>query len=435
MSNDRLNGYSGGGGGATTQPTAAQGGDDAMSDTDDDEGHDAAADYAALDSIPDLPDVGSVDVDADAFDMDPPADSMDEEGTWSGNTQATEQRASAGQRRSRPSLDGVQIRLDPTSGYGYITAATTAVLPAATVKSWAGLQHWSVARRSVRRAMGKPEEAPGSKSGTAAGRGRPKKRGGVDFCAEPVVKADEMAPAKRGITLSKAVLERALTNGAEAYLLPADAGMQLRDLHTLLSCDQVIGTMVRQEGNADQQGCMDAPTGNAPAWGVMGGDDDDDDDADMGFDGGAFNAAMAAGFGDAEEESAGFAGALGAGSGVKLIVNAQQVDEVNVHYERTAKKVDVKQLKHSIWQSIDQKSKAKPIVQKEFGSPTPTKDSADGNITFQDTIVELAPRTSSQVTVPFYFICLLHLANENNLELHDVDNLDDLQILREAIVQ
>jgi condensin complex subunit 2 len=50
-------------------------------------------------------------------------------------------------------------------------------------------------------------------------------------------------------------------------------------------------------------------------------------------------------------------------------------------------------------------------------------------VTFQDTMRELElQKSQADVTVPFYFICILHLANEKGLELtstsleHPLDN-------------
>ncbi len=58
------------------------------------------------------------------------------------------------------------------------------------------------------------------------------------------------------------------------------------------------------------------------------------------------------------------------------------------------------------------------------GAPTP------GAASFTASIKALAPRLSSAVTVPFYFITLLHLANEHGLALRSTPQtgLNDFEV-------
>jgi hypothetical protein len=53
---------------------------------------------------------------------------------------------------------------------------------------------------------------------------------------------------------------------------------------------------------------------------------------------------------------------------------------------------------------------------------------APQHIALTQVIKGLAPTLSAQVTVPFYFITLLHIANEQGLAIADVEGLKDLHI-------
>ncbi len=80
--------------------------------------------------------------------------------------------------------------------------------------------------------------------------------------------------------------------------------------------------------------------------------------------------------------------------------------------------MDVRQLKSSIWQHIE-------TAQDDDSQDAAT---ADSGLTFAETVASLTPKEDSEVTVPFYFICLLHLANEKGLELKGDPNLADFSI-------
>jgi condensin complex subunit 2 len=108
------------------------------------------------------------------------------------------------------------------------------------------------------------------------------------------------------------------------------------------------------------------------------------------------------------------------------------VTKVRVGYATVAKKVDVKRLKRDLWNQLES----------QFGSATENvhdiepKDAVEeaveaktDAVTFQETVRELElQKSQADVTVPFYFICILHLANEKGLELtstsldHPLDN-------------
>jgi condensin complex subunit 2 len=90
-----------------------------------------------------------------------------------------------------------------------------------------------------------------------------------------------------------------------------------------------------------------------------------------------------------------------------------------LNYSKKAKKVDVKQLKDHIWTAFTQSCDAQ-------SEPTPfTRLVSD--------VARVYPaETRVDVTIPFYFICLLHLANENNLAITDCPTMNDLFVRQDA---
>jgi len=128
---------------------------------------------------------------------------------------------------------------------------------------------------------------------------------------------------------------------------------------------------------------------------VVGNNNQSDDDA--------------AGFFDSYEDGPeGLSNHLGS-----LVQPSHMVEKISVDYARKAKKVDVQKLKEAIWEEIE--------PEEEEASPR--------NLSFCDSIHKISAKVASEeVTVPYYFICLLHLANENNLEFEGRDDLTDFMI-------
>lgn len=90
----------------------------------------------------------------------------------------------------------------------------------------------------------------------------------------------------------------------------------------------------------------------------------------------------------------------------KLLAANRKVEVIQVNYAKTAKRVNVQLLKEAMWKCIE-----------------PQLLSTSSLIHFSSLIESLAPKMSADVSVQFYFICLLHLANEHSLMLqYDPDN-------------
>ncbi|KAG7399774.1 hypothetical protein PHYBOEH_007937 [Phytophthora boehmeriae] len=181
-------------------------------------------------------------------------------------------------------------------------------------------------------------------------------------------------------------------------------------------------------------------TYNDDSAGFEGGYDDDEDDEDT------------SGVDDPRVEAL---------YSVEGLVQADRVvEKIGVHYERFAKRVDVKKLKGSIWEHLEKKQNAvkaidpvatsnqpdeaekpnKVVTINESGKrprePEANEEDKDGeeealDTTFENVVENVSGKVPSNVTVSFYFICVLHLANEKGLELVGQDDLRNFQIRKE----
>jgi condensin complex subunit 2 len=151
--------------------------------------------------------------------------------------------------------------------------------------------------------------------------------------------------------------------------------------------------------------------------------------------------------------------------GLNVVGAGRHVDKVRVGYETRAKRVDVRALKKSLWRHITHEA---PRIHLDISSQedvsmhdAPVDDGmlaqtaalsesradADTNaddqenegegeveetLCFSTTVGALAPDQAAAVTVPFYFICVLHLANERGLELKGAADLSDFRIAVEG---
>ncbi|KAF7722954.1 hypothetical protein EC973_002465 [Apophysomyces ossiformis] len=121
--------------------------------------------------------------------------------------------------------------------------------------------------------------------------------------------------------------------------------------------------------------------------------------------------------------------------GDTLITNhrLKKVKPLYVNYARTAKRVDVKKLKDNLW-------KALTVPKQDTTSDTPIEvepsDFVQGERRFTDLVQDIKKMYNAKavkdISVPFCFICLLHLANEKNLTISSVQANGDDFVLGEG---
>ncbi|GLE09975.1 hypothetical protein PINS_up021948 [Pythium insidiosum] len=122
-------------------------------------------------------------------------------------------------------------------------------------------------------------------------------------------------------------------------------------------------------------------------------------------------------------------------------------EKIDVHYERVAKRVDVKKLKTSIWSHLENDSGILGAKTADASSPpTTTSDEVvpagedvahndesgtPSTTTFENVVHSVSDSVPSNVTVSFYFICMLHLANEKGLKLIGQEDMSNFEIIKD----
>lgn len=111
-----------------------------------------------------------------------------------------------------------------------------------------------------------------------------------------------------------------------------------------------------------------------------------------------------------------------------LVPEPHRVNKIEINYAKTAKKMDMKRLKNSMWTLLTE-SPEKPNEQEVEAVEKPE---VPGDKVFSQTtksLLQRLPSTMAQnLSVPLAFVALLHLANEKNLELVKVDDMSDIII-------
>jgi len=133
-----------------------------------------------------------------------------------------------------------------------------------------------------------------------------------------------------------------------------------------------------------------------------------------------------------------------------MLQASRKVEKINIGYSTISKRVNVKNLKSEIWDWVDgecpnegkcgdnEGENMKPD-NKVAASEGPAKrkflQEKSSTASFQDMISNIAKNNQrevgQEVSVSYYFICLLHLANEKGLKIEDQNNFADLQISKD----
>ncbi|XP_057688070.1 condensin complex subunit 2 isoform X2 [Corythoichthys intestinalis] len=110
-----------------------------------------------------------------------------------------------------------------------------------------------------------------------------------------------------------------------------------------------------------------------------------------------------------------------------LVPEPYRVNKIEINYAKTAKKMDMKRLKSSIWTLLTE-SEENPTKEVDVTeNPGVCGDKVFSQTT--KTLLQRLPSTMAQnLSVPLAFVALLHLANEKNLELMKVDDMSDIII-------
>uniref|UniRef100_A0A2N9IKJ2 Condensin complex subunit 2 n=1 Tax=Fagus sylvatica TaxID=28930 RepID=A0A2N9IKJ2_FAGSY len=102
-----------------------------------------------------------------------------------------------------------------------------------------------------------------------------------------------------------------------------------------------------------------------------------------------------------------------------LVSQPRRVNKVEVNYDKTSKQVDVHALKESLWDQIQEYTEVPKTV---------SKDTISFRHLLSSFPVDCQAAAPKDISPHLCFICLLHLANEHGLSIHDCPTLDDLRI-------
>ncbi|XP_041691734.1 condensin complex subunit 2 isoform X2 [Coregonus clupeaformis] len=157
--------------------------------------------------------------------------------------------------------------------------------------------------------------------------------------------------------------------------------------------------------------------------GLQGGDSDDDDDGE-GFNGGADDTQPSADSNLISSQDNDDVSTYGEDD---LVPEPHRVNKIEINYAKTAKKMDMKRLKNTMWNLLTDslEKTAKEVENAETSEVSGEKVFSQTT----KTLLQSLPLTMAQnLSVPLAFVALLHLANEKNLELVKVDDMSDIII-------
>ncbi|XP_041065689.1 condensin complex subunit 2 [Carcharodon carcharias] len=118
--------------------------------------------------------------------------------------------------------------------------------------------------------------------------------------------------------------------------------------------------------------------------------------------------------------------------GENLVAEPQKVNKILLNYSKIAKKMDVKRLKQNMWDLLTENARipdGKNGVTDELEIDVMTVKGQQSFTTVTKNLFERLPSTMAKnLSVPMAFACLLHLANEKNLEVEGKEDLSDVVI-------
>jgi len=130
--------------------------------------------------------------------------------------------------------------------------------------------------------------------------------------------------------------------------------------------------------------------------------------------------------------------------GDNLVVQPNRVEKINIGYAKTAKKIDIKKLKRTMWETLNSSKtqKDKENIPENINDVFDGQekqnglDSPEEPQSFKDMYSilpsKLSQSASKNLSVPIAFVCLLYLANEKGLHLTGSDDMSDFNIVQDS---
>lgn len=305
---------------------------------------------------------------------------------------------------------------------------------------WAGSAHWkknqSVRPKKVAKKVGEEKKRKDQKQKRKSTKESQKKSlidlnlASCDECLEALLSTKKTqrgkGTKKDQCSMTKATKQKC---DKEQNLLPFDAGMNASHFtEFFMRPDASLSLTQGTETNATEPKTVGFLGIESDQYdnGVNQFDDGVDDTYDdgLGFD-------LADDNNDGDNETNNYA--------VQELEGIRKVDKVRVSHATIAKKVDVRRLKKDLWVELERSTAH--IETNEDETKDDTEDdtdeefdaSSDNIVSFKDTVTKLgATEAQEDVSLPFYFICVLHLANEKGLKLENGEHgLNDFVISRD----
>lgn len=116
-------------------------------------------------------------------------------------------------------------------------------------------------------------------------------------------------------------------------------------------------------------------------------------------------------------------------AGDNLVAAPKIANKIFIPYSLRAKKIDMRQLKKTIWKCLTRTISDKEnidireAVEQELADNV--KEEKSFCSVYQDLPKFLSKSNSEALSLPIAFVSMLHLANEKNLEVKSSENLDD----------
>ncbi|OQS02816.1 condensin complex subunit 2 [Thraustotheca clavata] len=294
---------------------------------------------------------------------------------------------------------------------------------AKSLKNWAGPSHWKLKLRGVpKKAPKKPSVRNTTTPNKPEASSRKKKEEfSFDATESEQKQAFQLPKSKISLRLSKATVNR--YNAQAAVLVyPADLRTKVQEFYQLFTRPPTatFGSAGSHDVVPNFHSTSNSSTfgQSAPVYGPFL------EETDIGLDFGG---------GDDIDHGQGDYNVEG------LLQADRIVDKVDIQYEKFAKRVDVKKLKESIWSKlpfhepeVENEEESKRDEAMEALTEEAKKMSVDEVVSFEEMVHNVAPDVPRNVTVSFYFICMLHLANDKGLELEGQENLEDFTIRKSA---
>ena len=282
-------------------------------------------------------------------------------------------------------------------------------------KSWAGVSHWRYRAPAADAQSNGDSQASSSEASKKKAKTKSTTHEIINFRSPEVVPDSAFQVAS---DCSKICVSEKTLNCFADTMLPEDFQYEAKSLGRLflkpcVPLKKLLRRIKPSDSLKTDSKRQDQCQTTLPIGEISGLNDDDDDDVndiwadgidDEGVDGNV----------SSEEDDSWFEGK---GESEGLLKASHRVEKIDIAFDKRPKQVDVRALKTTIWENVLTRSDNKESEFVDSFSEiiaTIPKDNPAGH--------------PNDISVHLCFICMLHLANENNLTINDDPSMTELKI-------